>query len=555
MRKGWAKIPLVLLTGLFAARAHAAEAYTVIELGTIEEDGSDDTWALGISEDGAIVGVSQGAAVRVFVWTPTDGIALVEDAAAADGVLHGTPLARGADGSIVGLLEGGTLHRDGAIVGVDPVAGDDPSSVLALGLNDLGRIVGYSGATEHHALAWQDGVTTQLAPAGVVSEARDVDDSGVAVGWQLVGALRHASTFDQSGATELTMPDGYVESYAVAINSAGDVVGGARAQAGGTSVGVLWASGIAQVHDAVPCIIDINASGTMIATACDDVPSYDEGAWVSDDGTEWAELDDLTPPGTMPIVTVHGINDDGHIAGTMRLESSAPRGVALVPDDGNDGSADLRLLLSQQSTSYCGGELGLDDTYGFRVEITNQGPATATGVTLTVDVDTTKLVAVEAASDTGYELCTNEKISDTVTRVTCPLVDLPDGASGGADVDVTIETRDEPGIDVVASVSANEPEPTPFDNEATVAAELDQEAYDGQCGSGGSDTAGGSGCFLCRAGSGKITYPAAGLFCLALFARRRRRSAATATPIGSQRRSRLPRSRAPRSIESSRARR
>jgi hypothetical protein len=273
----------------------------------------------------------------------------------------------------------------------------------------------------------------------------------------------------------------------------------------------------------VPCIIDINASGAMIAAPCDDVPSYDEGAWVSDDGTEWAELDELTPPGTMPIVTVHGINDQGHIAGTMRLESSAHRAVDLVPDDGSDGSADLRLSLSQQSTSYCGGDLGLDDTYGFRVEITNHGPAAATSPVLTVDVDTTKLVAVEGASDTGYELCTNEKISDTVTRVTCPLVDFPDGASGGADVDVIIETRDEPGINVVASVTANEPEPTPFDNEATVDAELDQEAYDGQCGAAGSQTAGGSGCFLCRATTGRVTYPAVGLLCLALLALRRRR--------------------------------
>jgi uncharacterized membrane protein len=113
-------------------------------------------------------------------------------------------------------------------------------SAIVLGVNDAGVAVGISHST---AVMWDvQGNITSLGtlPGDLYSEANDINDSGVIVGVSADDLGQRAVKYTPGIGME-ALPNPGVESWANAINNAGQIVGGVR-HANGQYNPVLWDS-------------------------------------------------------------------------------------------------------------------------------------------------------------------------------------------------------------------------------------------------------------------------------------------------------------------------
>jgi probable HAF family extracellular repeat protein len=153
------------------------------DLGTL---GGDESFANDINNVGQVVGISRNAAaqIRPVLWQ------------------SGTP-------SDLGTLGG--------------ARGD------ALAINDLGQIVGSSqtAANVTHATLWMNGTPTALGTlGGTFSQASDINQLGQIVGGSTDAAgSGHPLLWMDGAMYDLGNPPGSTESFAVAINNLGEVVG------------------------------------------------------------------------------------------------------------------------------------------------------------------------------------------------------------------------------------------------------------------------------------------------------------------------------------------
>ena len=282
---------LVLVLSVAAGTLAASGLYQVTDLGTL---GGAASYATGINSSGQVSGVSQisgGTLEHAFLYSG----GVMQDL----GTLGGTQSqawAIDASGEVVGgsylantdyhaFVDSGGVMQDlgllgesealgvngaGQVVGdmctgacdaflysggVTSDLGNLGGSASAIGVNDLGQVVGQSylpGYTAYHAFLYSGGVMQDLGTlGGTNSVARGINDSGQIVGWSdLPGdTVVHAFLYSGGVMYDLGAPAGS-SSYAYAINSSGAVVGYMTPPLGfGNLEAFLYSGGVMQDLD------------------------------------------------------------------------------------------------------------------------------------------------------------------------------------------------------------------------------------------------------------------------------------------------------------------
>lgn len=170
------KMRYFVWTGLCLAPVLASsQAYDVIDLGAL--GGSGTSFAYAISENGIVVGQSNGQA---FKWT-----------------------------------------SGGGMIGLTGLGG---STSIANGVNSAGKVVGsgYVSMSEYHAILWDGGIAPlDLGTAGEFSEANDINEGGTIAGTADFRAFRKP----YGGAMEELPTLGGI-TVGLGINAASTVAGG-----------------------------------------------------------------------------------------------------------------------------------------------------------------------------------------------------------------------------------------------------------------------------------------------------------------------------------------
>lgn len=280
-----------------APQGHRAQsAYSVIDLGTL---GGATTKAMGINDDGQIVGASQsGAQLFAFLWDDSTLTNLGDlgglgswayDINAAGKVVGGSPLGSGDyhaflwDGAMqdLGTLGGPNsyafaINSAGQAVGYACCTADTylshavlwgssgivdlgdldlawPAISAAYGINDAGQVVGgsYDEFANFHAFLWQNGGMQDLGTlGGDYSEAEAINENGQVVGVsRLANSTPHAFLWD--GAMQDLGALTWDQSIAYDINDREQVVG--VLQTGPNSHAFVWANGqMRDLNDLIP---------------------------------------------------------------------------------------------------------------------------------------------------------------------------------------------------------------------------------------------------------------------------------------------------------------
>lgn len=178
---------------------------------------------------------------------------------------------------------------DGSMQELPPLPGDSTSAATAI--NDLGQVVGISGAcgiavggvSAAHAVLWQNGVPTDLGTLGGHSwnTPTAINNHGTIVGFSLRAGQDGTRNFQAfiwtsaNGMQPLPMPASDIRSEALGVNDKDQVVGLSRAPSGIRAV--LWQDGtFTDLNDLAlsgsPYLLfanDINDAGQIVGEAFD----------------------------------------------------------------------------------------------------------------------------------------------------------------------------------------------------------------------------------------------------------------------------------------------
>lgn len=178
---------------------------------------------------------------------------------------------------------------DGRMRELPPLPGDSTSAATAI--NDLGQVVGISGAcgvavggvSAAHAVLWQNGVPTDIGNLGGHSwnTPTAINNHGTVVGFSLRAGQDGTRNFEAfiwtsaTGIRPLGMPAGDIRSEALGINNKDQVVGLSRAPSGLRAI--LWQNGIVTDLNNLtlpgsPYLLyanDINDAGQIVGEAYD----------------------------------------------------------------------------------------------------------------------------------------------------------------------------------------------------------------------------------------------------------------------------------------------
>ena len=212
---------------------------------------------------------------------------------------------------------------------------------IAEGINDAGLVVGYSwpvNGNNYHATLWSGTVATDLGTLSGAgnSMALDINGSGVVVGLsELIGGT-HAVRWDNSGITDLGTLGG-TASVAAAVNDDGVIVGYSRTELGGPDHATIW-------RGSSPEDLGTLGGSNSIARALNQVGQIVGDSQVAGDGethaTMWMDgsvldlndhLSTALPSGWY-LWFGSGINDSGHVAGTMRNRDTGEQHAFLLTE-------------------------------------------------------------------------------------------------------------------------------------------------------------------------------------------------------------------------------
>lgn len=276
------------------------------DMGAPSEDWQ--TWAAGVNNHNQVVGHasdSQDNDERAFLWTPTNGLALLS-------TLPSTAEAINDAGQIAGQeLDRPVVWQNGQKTQLEgPGAG--------YAINSSGQVVGVTYLPDrNHAALWRDGILTDLGtlPGHWGSHAYGINDHGDVVGHSYPATVPgHAFLWRDGVMVDLGTLPGHTVSTAYAINNQGDIVG--YSGVNGPTEAVLWHNGAmiqlesGRKEGSTIRAFAFNDHGQIVGQA-----GFDAVLWI--DG-HLHILQDILPQYTNDwlFFAANAINDSGFIAGS-----------------------------------------------------------------------------------------------------------------------------------------------------------------------------------------------------------------------------------------------
>ncbi len=216
--------------------------YAVVDLGTL---GGGTSVALDLNEAGHVVGNARLASNDAHAFLEASPL---QDLGTLGGGGHSSATSINDNGVMVGWswAPGTTtrhafIYQSGTMTDLFP---NDPAQALAI--NGLGHVV---GVRNDHAFLWDGQAAIDLGTlGGNTSQARDINDDGLIVGWSKLadGTTDHAFVYAGGAMTDIGTLGG-TSSLGYGVNDAGWVVGDSQTSAGGsdwsTGHGFLYRSG------------------------------------------------------------------------------------------------------------------------------------------------------------------------------------------------------------------------------------------------------------------------------------------------------------------------
>jgi probable HAF family extracellular repeat protein len=263
-----------------------------LELGSL---GGTTSAANAVNDAGQVTGwANKRKSVHAFLWSRGK---MTDLGTFGSGKLNSSAYGINRSGQVVGASEINAdlayhafLWSKGKMLDLgtlDP--NDEEIDSEALAVNDRGLAVGWSdvdapsGDLASHAVLWSAGTQTDLGTfvgsGDLSSEADDINNSGQVVGWSDIsgGEHMHAFMWSNGTMTDLGTLGTYRDSYAVAINEAGQVVGASWSitSSGGRTRRVdhafLWSDGtvrnLGTLGGESSYATDINDSGEAVGAS------------------------------------------------------------------------------------------------------------------------------------------------------------------------------------------------------------------------------------------------------------------------------------------------
>ena len=371
-----AALMMVTATSTGAQERSAAQPrYMVVDLGTLGGTGSV---AEGISDSGSVVGSANlagdqsehavlwqdgiikdlgtlGGPNSSEQWPVNDNRGLI---AAVGETPNEDPLGENFCGFSTGLTCRGFLWRDGQKTPLATLGGNNGQ---ALGVNDLGQVVGYTEndvqdpncvppqVLDFQAVIWgpNAGEIQQLPslPGDTVTAASGITDVGQAVGvsGSCSDPTSHAVLWQDGTVTDLGNLGGVLNTAPAAINSRGEIVGQSDLPGDTTFHAFLWTKhgGMEDLGtlpgDSTSAAYGISDDREVVGGSCVDASFSNCRAFLWQNGV-MTDLNALVKPGSTPLYLIFGndINSNGEIATYASDQSNGQfRAAVAIPCDQN----------------------------------------------------------------------------------------------------------------------------------------------------------------------------------------------------------------------------
>jgi probable HAF family extracellular repeat protein len=348
---------LCAAVALFTARAAVADdRYTVTDLGALPGKPHSAVWQQSINNAGVVVAYANASAESLFnngfigdspyLWQNGAIIPLPE----MPDSIGTTPEHINNNGQMVGRYTPLGEHNqpvlwDQGVIQVLPVLpGDNRGNAITI--NDLGQAAGYSANTmtgTRLAVIWQQGIVSALTPlpgGGGYDEALGINDKGQVVGWSgpFPGA-EHIAFWNTDGSVHDlgTLGGDWGDGYK--INNRGQVVGQSSTATNPNGDPFLWENGVLTdlgypVGDVFGVAADINNHGQIVGLS-----AADPSDWTTYHALLWENGRMINLQTKIPansgwqLLWALGINDRGQIVGVGFHQSTGNlRACLLTPN-------------------------------------------------------------------------------------------------------------------------------------------------------------------------------------------------------------------------------
>lgn len=296
MRKPAARFFVQSAILIVLASRLSASGYVIRDLGVVE--GDSDSWSIGISASGQVIGnsvIGASDARGGFLWTEDTGLVNIRVRDSLDYLYAINDDGEIAGGRCTQDLGQTAVIRDsyGNLQFLPSIS--EGSLTRALGINNAHQAVGQSG---RYAVLWESGGIVPIAGegddiSGVAAVAVDINILGEAVGSccsYTADGMSGETAFRWSrtgGLVALRALPGTTGTSACAINSAGKIVGYSGNHA------VCWGIDGVPVDLGIASVSDINDQGLIVGQrdgsaqlwnadgAAIELPSLVDGGWAS----------------------------------------------------------------------------------------------------------------------------------------------------------------------------------------------------------------------------------------------------------------------------------